>query len=237
MTSRLVDWAEDPMSKSYTSVIWFLILVLLLGACQSNPRVLTLLPATKTPVLTTATSLAPTLIPTSVLPPTTSTSPSPEISVTRALLSYKDLMQGFAFTGPVDESAFAMPDDAAPPAHVLEGRLELFGEKDHGKIDVLKGSFPSELGYLPAFDFAFVQHDMSRFYRLKSVYTCTHRLQPVFLGACDYRTIFLIHISRLSASRATKVATTNLIVQTAINNTSHDFPGRGTDLPPHRRSR
>ncbi|MFN2285865.1 MAG: hypothetical protein ACK2UQ_15725 [Anaerolineae bacterium] len=140
------------MSRSYVSVVCFLILVLLLGACQSSPHVLTPLPATETPVPPTATS-------TSAPVPSPTATTSPEVSATRASLSYNDLMQGFAFTSPVDESAFAMPDDAAPPAHVFEGRLELFGEKDHGKIDVLKGYFPPELGYLPAFDFAFVQHE------------------------------------------------------------------------------
>jgi hypothetical protein len=147
------------MSKLHTFVIYSLMFVVLLGACQQVSPALTPPMVTEVPDIPTTTSPAPTSTPASVPSPTATVLSSFEISTTRALLSYNDLMQGFAFTGPVDESAFAMPDDAVPPAHVFEGRLELLGEKDRGKIDVLKGSFPAELGYLPAFDFAFVQHE------------------------------------------------------------------------------
>ncbi|MBN1875471.1 MAG: PD40 domain-containing protein [Anaerolineae bacterium] len=79
-------------------------------------------------------------------------------SRTREVLTYDDLIHGFTFTSPVDESAFAMPDSATPPAYIFEGRLEFLNEIEQGKIEILRGSFPSELSYLPAFDFAFVQH-------------------------------------------------------------------------------
>jgi len=147
------------MPKPCTLVVWSLMLVVLLGACQPSSPGLTPLPLTETPVLPAATAPMPTVTPpTSLSTATASSSPQGTLAI-RASLSYADLLQGFAFTGPVDESAFAMPDDAAPPAHVFEGRLELLGEKDYGKIDVLKGSFPPEFAYLPAFDFAFVQHE------------------------------------------------------------------------------
>ncbi|MBN1260958.1 MAG: hypothetical protein JXB35_09790 [Anaerolineae bacterium] len=79
--------------------------------------------------------------------------------VPRELLSYEDLMQGFAFTSPIAESAFAMPEEAVLPVHRFEGRLELLGEGDQGEMEVIKGGFSAEFAHLPAFDYAFVQHE------------------------------------------------------------------------------
>lgn len=77
--------------------------------------------------------------------------------VERTLLRYDDLMNGFKFNSPVDESALAIPEAAAQPAHVFEGRLELFGEKEDGQIEILRGDLEPEYTYLPEFDFEFVQ--------------------------------------------------------------------------------
>jgi hypothetical protein len=148
---------EKEMSKPHTHVIYSLMLAVLLGACQLASPALT--PATTTDVSesSTTTQPVPKSTSTSVPSPTATALPSSEISVTRALLSYNDLVQGFAFTGPMDESAFVMPDDAALPMHIFEGRLELLNEKEGGKIDILKGGFPPELAYLPAFDLGVFQ--------------------------------------------------------------------------------
>ena len=90
--------------------------------------------------------------PPSLLPPTQASS-QPE----RTLLTADALTNGFAFDGPVDESALTPPDNAPPAAHIFEGRLELFGEKENDHIKVLRGELPPEYTYLPEFDFEFVQ--------------------------------------------------------------------------------
>jgi len=79
--------------------------------------------------------------------------------VNRTVLTHDELMQGFDAASPVDDGALAMPDDAAPPEHVFEGRLELIGEETVGDIQVLKGdpNVDPEAPHLPEFDFEFVQ--------------------------------------------------------------------------------
>jgi len=74
-------------------------------------------------------------------------------------LQFDDLMNGFTFDGPVDEAALTPPEEDAPPVHVFEGRLELLGEKDGGRVEVLRGELEPEHAYLPEFDFEFVQSD------------------------------------------------------------------------------
>lgn len=76
----------------------------------------------------------------------------------RTLLTYNDLMDGFDAHSPVDEAALTIPEDAATPNHVFEGRLELIGEDHTGEIAYLRGE--SDVApYLPVFDFEFVQQD------------------------------------------------------------------------------
>jgi CubicO group peptidase (beta-lactamase class C family) len=77
--------------------------------------------------------------------------------VNRSVLTYVELMGGFEFDSPVNEGAFAIPDEAAPPNHVFEGRLELFGENTNGDMQVLRGELEPESARLPEFDFEFVQ--------------------------------------------------------------------------------
>ncbi|MBM3134553.1 MAG: beta-lactamase family protein [Chloroflexi bacterium] len=69
------------------------------------------------------------------------------------------LLNGFDFAGPVDETELTLPQGAAPPSHVFEGRLELLGEKDGGRMEMLRGELDPDYAYLPEFDFEFVQHN------------------------------------------------------------------------------
>lgn len=82
--------------------------------------------------------------------------------VPRTLLTYNDLFFGPAPTGPVDDSAFALPSEAAHPDHVFEGRLELLGEATNGDWQVLRDDYnydaAPERRHLPEFDFEFVQN-------------------------------------------------------------------------------
>ena len=91
--------------------------------------------------------------PTLSLPTSTQASPQPK----RTLLTTDALTDGFAFDGPVDESALTPPDDASPAAYIFEGRLELLGEKENGHIKMLRGELDPENTFLPEFDFEFVQ--------------------------------------------------------------------------------
>jgi CubicO group peptidase (beta-lactamase class C family) len=78
---------------------------------------------------------------------------------TRTVLTYDELMQGFTSNSPVDEADLTISKDAAPPAHVFEGRLELMGEDTIGEMRVLRGdpNQEPEVSHLPEFDFEFVQ--------------------------------------------------------------------------------
>ncbi|MCL4260884.1 MAG: hypothetical protein KJZ52_09685, partial [Anaerolineales bacterium] len=61
-------------------------------------------------------------------------------NVTRTLLTYNDLFNGSSST-PVDDSAFALPVNAAMPDHAFEGRLELSNEATSGGFSEIKDSF------------------------------------------------------------------------------------------------
>ncbi len=81
-------------------------------------------------------------------------------SVSRAILTYKDLTQGSS-SAPVDDSAFALPQNAAPSPHDFEGRLTLNGVDTAGGFravtDLYGYSFTVQRRHLPPFDFVFVQ--------------------------------------------------------------------------------
>jgi len=79
--------------------------------------------------------------------------------VSRTLLTYDDLMNGFVASSPVDNAALALPAQAAPPEHSFEGRLELLGEDAAGEMLVLFGDPEQEreVPHLPESDFVFVQ--------------------------------------------------------------------------------
>ncbi len=96
-----------------------------------------------------------TALPAASLPPPTQASSQSE----RSLLTAGALTNGFAFDGPLDESALTPPDEPAPAAHIFEGRLELLGEKENGHLEAVRGELGPEYAYLPEFDFEFVQDD------------------------------------------------------------------------------
>lgn len=83
--------------------------------------------------------------------------------VTRTLLTYNDLFNGTS-TAPVDDSAFALPSNAAMPEHFFEGRLELLGEATSGGFSEIKdtyrytGAGDNPRKHLPEFSFEFVQN-------------------------------------------------------------------------------
>jgi hypothetical protein len=76
----------------------------------------------------------------------------------RKQLTYDNLMNGFGATSPLDEAALTIPEDAADPKHIFEGRLELVGEAQNGEIKYLRGG-TDVVPNLPEFDFEFVQQD------------------------------------------------------------------------------
>lgn len=107
------------------------------------------LPATTTPATATPGPLVAT--------------PAPDRGeeIRRSVLTYADLMSGFDSSAPVDDGALAMPDEAALPEHVFEGRLELIGESASGSMKVIRGNpdLDPDVAHLPEFDFEFVQSD------------------------------------------------------------------------------
>jgi len=84
-------------------------------------------------------------------------------SVTRTLLTYANLTSGTS-AAPVDDSAFALPANAAMPDHVFEGRLELVSEATSGGFSEVKdtyaytGNADNPRKHLPEFSFEFVQN-------------------------------------------------------------------------------
>jgi hypothetical protein len=72
-------------------------------------------------------------------------------------LQYGDLMDGFSFTGPVDEVALTPPEGAQLPIHKFKGSLELFGEQEDAFFEALRGSFSAHNATLPEFNFEFIQ--------------------------------------------------------------------------------
>lgn len=84
-------------------------------------------------------------------------------NVTRTLLTYNDLMTGSS-SAPVDDSAFALPANAAMPDHVFEGSLELLNEATSGGFSEIKdtyrytGAGDDPRKHLPEFNFEFVQN-------------------------------------------------------------------------------
>ncbi|MGD2158977.1 MAG: hypothetical protein PVG32_19010, partial [Anaerolineales bacterium] len=146
---------KKPLSRIIV-VLTITLFGLLLEGCSntdSHP------PATEVPQVEDQTAGEPT---------TTAKKPAPPAptaggtgSAARSLLTYNDLMNGFDYGSPMDEAALTLPEDAAPPEHIFEGRLELHGEDSTGEMTVLRGSpnVEPEESHLPEFDFKFVQHE------------------------------------------------------------------------------
>lgn len=84
-------------------------------------------------------------------------------AVVRTLLTATDLQTG-ASTSPVSDAAFALPTNAAPPAHTFEGRLTLTGEASGGGFTELRDDYSytnatdSPRKHLPEIDLQFVQN-------------------------------------------------------------------------------
>ena len=84
-------------------------------------------------------------------------------NVTRTLLTYNDLFTSSS-SAPMDDSAFALPVNAAMPDHAFEGRLELSNEATSGGFSEVKDSFAytgngdHPRKHLPEFSFEFVQN-------------------------------------------------------------------------------
>jgi hypothetical protein len=131
---------ESPMPNRFKLLMIVTILIVLTACGKSEPRAMPLLPKTvPDPTLT---------------PPGTG-------DVTRNILTYNDLMNGFDYDSPVNEAALTLPAEAGTPAHSFEGRLELHGEDTIGDMTVLRGSPDQEpeVPHLPDFDYQFVQSD------------------------------------------------------------------------------
>ena len=82
--------------------------------------------------------------------------------VTRTSLTAAQLFSGFSYTSPENESALAVPDQAAHPSLSFEGRLELLDEATVGSYQIVRDDYDYENDpqrfHLPEFDFQFVQH-------------------------------------------------------------------------------
>jgi hypothetical protein len=91
--------------------------------------------------------------------PPTQTVKQPTQLTERVVLTFDQLTNDFNPGSPVNDGAFAMPEDAKSAEHIFEGRLELIGEETNGDILVLRGNpdVEPEVPNLPEFDFEFVQ--------------------------------------------------------------------------------
>jgi hypothetical protein len=152
------------------SIPFFIVIALLLLTSACSP--------THTPAASneTETILNRTPVPTNPSPttplptPTIRLSPSARLGATltgsgivdRNLLTYYDLMAGSA-TAPVDDSAFALPDEAANPSVIFEGRLKFSSSSNYGSYKVIRDDQnyavdPARF-QLPEFDLQFLQDD------------------------------------------------------------------------------
>ena len=83
--------------------------------------------------------------------------------VSRTLLTYANLTSGSS-TAPVDDSAFALPANAAMPLHTFEGSLTLNNEATSGGFSEVRddyaytGNQDNPRKHLPEFSFEFVQN-------------------------------------------------------------------------------
>ncbi len=124
-----------------------LLLTLLIAGCQpaATPSLPTATPAPDLPTAAVATAPAP----------ASTQAPTP----TRTLLDREALLNGFDFSGPVDEAALTPPEDAALPEHTFEGRITFGGEASGGQMQVLRGDPDQSLASLPVFDLELVQSE------------------------------------------------------------------------------
>ena len=137
------------MSTTHSKQFLILISLALVSGCSGTRPQITSIPTRELTAGNTPTSKVSNPTPT----------PGETENVSRSLLTYDDLITGFDYASPVDETALTLPLKASPPAHIFEGRLELLGEDAAGEITVLRGDIDlePEVSHLPEFDFEFVQ--------------------------------------------------------------------------------
>jgi len=157
------------MEKTSLSIFFGVCILLILSAC--NHVKIEMTPSTEylsvppvENINTPGEALTPSLTPINTM---TTLPPSATLGailsgtgvVARSLLTYEDLMNGSS-TSPVDESAFALPAEAANPGVVFEGRLQISASNDSDsrviRDDLNHAAEPARL-QLPAFDLHFVQ--------------------------------------------------------------------------------
>jgi len=82
--------------------------------------------------------------------------------VLRTALTANQLLNGFSYTSPENESALALPEQAAHPSLTFEGRLELLDEATSGDYQIIRDDYDyandPQRFHLPEFNFQFVQH-------------------------------------------------------------------------------
>jgi len=140
--------------------------------------------------------VAPTNTPTPTPGPTSTPPPGGSVpgdplsgngNVTRTLLTYNDLFNGSS-TAPVNDSAFALPANAAMPDHIFEGRLELTGEATGGGFSEIKdtyrytGSGDNPRKHLPEFSFEFVQNGSHLIPVTQGLYSSGHPYWNYIIG-------------------------------------------------------
>lgn len=83
-------------------------------------------------------------------------------SVSRSLLTANQMLNGASTGSPVNETAFALPANAAPPSNTFSGRLELSGEATNGSFTKISDSYNYDADaqrlHLPDIDIEFVQN-------------------------------------------------------------------------------
>jgi hypothetical protein len=82
-------------------------------------------------------------------------------NVNRTLLTANEMLNGANTVAPIDESAFALPADAAPPSNTFSGQFQLLGEATNGSFTKIVDSYnydaDTERLHLPEIDVEFVQ--------------------------------------------------------------------------------
>lgn len=83
-------------------------------------------------------------------------------NVSRSILPYNGMINGASTISPVNESAFALPVNAAAPSNTFSGRLALVGASSNGNFTKIEDSYNYDADaarlYLPEVDIEFVQN-------------------------------------------------------------------------------
>jgi hypothetical protein len=109
-------------------------------------------------------------------------------NVTRTLLTYANLTTSSNPSGPVDDSAFAVPANAAVPLHTFEGRLVLNNEAASGGFNEIQDTFhytgagDSPKKHLPEFDFQFVQNGSHLIPAIQGLHITGHSDWNIIVG-------------------------------------------------------